>query len=190
MASLVASRRDRKLLAELLLVDRHQAPAAAWQRAENAERADLGLVDDLDDAAGIADGIISPVSSTRSSARSPTPATSPGRAFARRGDADFRHRAVGVLVPFGRGGDQLAVGVAAGDIGERDVGQGAGVMQLLRSASTRPSSASSRSMRLSSTRRSFFRLKARAISRVPILPGFSPMKARISSLLGKGGCLE
>ena len=43
-------------------------------------------------------------------------------------------------------------------------------------------------MRLSSARRSFFRLKARAISRVPTLPGCSPMKARSSSLDGKAEC--
>ena len=36
-----------------------------------------------------------------------------------------------VLVPFGRRGDQFAVGVAAGDVGERDRRQRAGVMQLL-----------------------------------------------------------
>jgi hypothetical protein len=70
------------------------------------------------------------------------------------------------------------------------LGSAPGWCSLLRLDSTRPSSASSRNMRLSSTRRSFFRLKARAISRVPTLPGCSPMKARISSLLGKGACLE
>ena len=57
-ASLVALARDRELLAELLLVDRHEPPAAARQRAEDAERAGLGLVDDLDDAAGVADVVV------------------------------------------------------------------------------------------------------------------------------------
>ena len=38
---------------------------------------------------------------------------------------------MGVLVPFGRRRDQLAVAVAAGDVGERHGRQGAGVMQLL-----------------------------------------------------------
>ena len=45
-------RRDAELAAELLLVDRHQPPAAGRQRAEDAERAMLGAVDQLDDAAG------------------------------------------------------------------------------------------------------------------------------------------
>src|SRR5271156_2542772 len=44
--------RDRKLPAELLLVDRHQAAAAAGKFAENAERAVLGAIDQLDDATG------------------------------------------------------------------------------------------------------------------------------------------
>jgi hypothetical protein len=35
------------------------------------------------------------------------------------------------LVPFARQRDQLAVGIARGDIAEHDVGQTAGVMQLL-----------------------------------------------------------
>src|SRR5271163_4612289 len=43
--------RDRKLPTELFLVDRHQAAAAAGKSAENAERAVLGAVDQLDDAA-------------------------------------------------------------------------------------------------------------------------------------------
>ena len=76
----------------------------------------------------------SPVSSTRSSARSPTPATSSGRGAARDAYADLRRRAVLVLVPFGRQRDQLAVAVARGDVGEHDVGQGAGMVQLLAAA--------------------------------------------------------
>ena len=47
------------------------------------------------------------------------------------GDADDRRRAVGFLVPFGRARQQFAVAVAAGDVGEHDRRQGAGVMQPL-----------------------------------------------------------
>ncbi len=151
-----------------------EPPAAAGQRAEDAEHALLGAVDDLDDApaCGGSASSSSPVSSTRSSARSPTPATSPGRA--RRGTSTriFGGGAVRLLVPFGRNRDQLAVAVARGDVGEHD--RGAGVparCSFLRRRSTWPSSASSRSMRLSATRSAFFRPKARAISRVPTLPG-------------------
>jgi hypothetical protein len=46
-------------------------------------------------------------------------------------DTDFRRWAVCVLVPFGRRRDQLAVVVAAGDVGKRDVRQLARMMQLL-----------------------------------------------------------
>ena len=122
--------RDRKLLAELLLVDRDEPAAAVRQSPENAERADLGLVDDLDDAAGIADAVLTgffdpeqrPVADAGDFARPwPAPCCDP----------DSRYRAVGVLVPFGRRGDQLAVVVAAGDVGQRDLGQGAGMVQLL-----------------------------------------------------------
>src|ERR1700752_3170116 len=42
-------------------------------------------------------------------------------------------------------------------------------------------------MRLSSARMAFLRPKARAISRVPTLPDCLPMKARMSSLEGRGG---
>src|SRR4051812_29888685 len=48
-----------------------------------------------------------------------------------------------------------------------------------------PSSASSRKMRFSSTRSAFFRPNSRAISRVPILPGFARMKATMASRPGK-----
>src|SRR6187402_2587881 len=48
-----------------------------------------------------------------------------------------------------------------------------------------PSSASSRRMRFSSTRSAFFSPNSRAISRVPILPGFARIKATMASRLGK-----
>ena len=63
--------------AELLLVDRHQAAAAAGDAAENAKRAVLGAVDQLDDASARL-VIARPGCWMRSSARSPTPAVSPG----------------------------------------------------------------------------------------------------------------
>src|SRR5262249_30358329 len=48
------ARWDRKLVAELFLVDRREPPAAARRRAENAEHALAGAVDELDDAPGVA----------------------------------------------------------------------------------------------------------------------------------------
>ena len=53
---------------------------------------------------------------------------------ARRMDADFRRLAVRLLVPFGRNGDQFAVAVALGDVGQDDLRQRAGLMQLLAAA--------------------------------------------------------
>ena len=126
--------RDRKLAAELLLVDRHEPAAAARQRAEHAEHALRRAVDDLDDAAAVA------MASSSSRAARREPARGRRRRRLRRAsacaawNADFRRRAVRLLVPFGRNRDQLAVAVAAGDVGERDRGQGAGVVQLLAAA--------------------------------------------------------
>ena len=56
------------------------------------------------------------------------------RRAARNPHADFRRGAVLGLVPFGRQRDQLAVGVARGDVGDHDLGQGPGMMQLLAAA--------------------------------------------------------
>ncbi len=114
--------------AELLLVDRHQPAAAAGQAAENAEHAMLGAIDELDDAAagllvaGSLDADQRAVADAGDFAR-------PGAA--RRGDADDRRRAVRLFVPFGRPRQKFAVAVAAGDVGEHDGRQRAGVMQPL-----------------------------------------------------------
>ena len=43
----------------------------------------------------------------------------------------FGARAVRLFVPFVGRGDEVAVGVACGDVGEHGRGQGAGVMQFL-----------------------------------------------------------
>ena len=120
--------RDRHLLAELLLVDRDEPAAAARQRAENAERADPGLVDDLDDASGGAALVIASVLDAKQ-----RPVADAGHfagpGLSRHRDPDGRRRTV--LGPFDRNGDQLAVGVAAGDVGERDRRQRAGGDELL-----------------------------------------------------------
>ena len=176
--------RDRKFAAELFLVDRHQPAAAARQAAKNAERAVLGAVDQLDDAAA---GLrLRPACSMRMQRAVADAGDFAGLGAARRYDADDRRRAVRVLVPFGRPRQQLAVGVAAGDVGEHHRGQGAGMMQAFAPRSIWPSSASSRSMRLSAARSAFLAPKARAISRVPTLPLCSRMKASSSSREGEG----
>ena len=50
---------------------------------------------------------------------------------ARHDDADDRRRAVGGLVPFGRPRQKFAVGIAAGDVGEHNGRQSAGIVQAL-----------------------------------------------------------
>ena len=120
--------RDAQFAAELLLVDRHQPAAAAGQAAKDAERAVLGAIDQLDDAPGrlpvarLLDADQRAVADAGDFARP--------RA-ARRGDMDDGRRAVGFLVPFGRPRQQFAVAVAAGDVGQHDRRQGAGMMQPL-----------------------------------------------------------
>src|SRR5450432_69614 len=64
-------------------------------------------------------------------------------------------------------------------------GRAAGSLIFLPRFSIVPSSASSRRMRLSSTRSAFFRPNSRAISRVPTFPGCARMKATRASRSGK-----
>ena len=52
-----------------------------------------------------------------------------GPRAARRDDVDDRRRAVRLFVPFGRPRQKFAVAVAAGDVGEHDRRQRAGVVQ-------------------------------------------------------------
>jgi hypothetical protein len=81
-----------------------------------------------------------------------------------------------VLVePLGGPREQAAVGVAAEDVEDSDVGQGARRDSRLRSLRSRPSSCSSRSMSFSQTRSPAFSENALAISRLPARSGFSVM---------------
>ena len=71
---------DVQFAAGLLLVDRDQPSAAPGKGAEDSEHAGLGVIDDLDDPPAIDRAFAVALSSfsTRSSARSPTPAAVPG----------------------------------------------------------------------------------------------------------------
>ena len=127
--------RDRKLLAELLLVDRGEPPAAAGERAVNAEHALLGPVDELDDAPAVADRVVllaALLDPQQGAVADAGDFVGPGAA--RDMHADLGRGAVLGLVPFGRQRDQLPVAVAGGDVGEHHVGQRPGVMQLLAAA--------------------------------------------------------
>ena len=124
--------RNAQFAAELLLVDRHQPPAAAGKAAKNAERAMLGAIDQLDDAAAWSPRRLrARCGSARGRRRR---RLRPAGARARRDDADDGRRAMRLLVPFGRPRQKFAVAVAAGDVGEHDRRQGAGMMQPLAAA--------------------------------------------------------
>ena len=98
-------------------------PPPSGQRAEDAEHALLGAIDDLDDAAGVADGVAVVAGFLDPQQRAVADAGDlAGRVLARRMDADFRRLAVRLLVPFGRHRDQFAVAVALGDVGETTCG--------------------------------------------------------------------
>src|ERR1700732_3853417 len=118
--------RDRRPAPELLLVARNQAASPAGKTAKDPERAMPGAVDEFDDAsaglllARLLDADQRPVADAGDFTR-------PGAA--RRADVDDRGRATRVLVPFGRPRQKLAVAVAAGNVGEHHVRQGAGMMQ-------------------------------------------------------------
>jgi hypothetical protein len=118
-------RRDRELAPELLLVDWNQPPAAIAEAAKDAERAMLGAVDQLNDAsacffAGPLDANQRAVAYAGDLIRARPP---------RRDDLNDGRSAVGFFVPLGRACHQFAVAIAAGDVGDNDRRQSAGVMQ-------------------------------------------------------------
>ena len=127
------ARRDRKLLAEHFLFDRLQPAAAVLDLPENAEHALLGVIDDLDDAATMADAVVVLGFFDAQQDAVANAGGISGPRLARHMYADFRRGAVGRLIPFVRRGDEVAVAVARGDVGEHGRRQCAGMMQLLAS---------------------------------------------------------
>jgi hypothetical protein len=117
---------NRKFAAELFLVDRNEPAAAARKRAENTERALFGAVDKFYDASArfVACGPLDAKERAIADAGDFV-----GAGVARRMDADDRRRAVDLFIPLGRPRQELAVTVAAGDVGKNDWRQSAGVMQ-------------------------------------------------------------
>src|SRR5215831_4070643 len=124
--------RDRQLAADLFLVDGNEPPAAARRRAKNPEYALPPAVDELDDAPAVADRVvlIAALFDPQQGAIADAGDLAWPRA-ARNAHANSGRWAVLGLVPFGRQRNQLAVGIARGDVREHDVGQAAGMMQLL-----------------------------------------------------------
>src|SRR5712671_5462949 len=94
----------------------------------------LGAVDDLDDAALVQNAVLSIARSFGAHESPVADARHLALAGAARDmEANLGRLAVGFLVPFGRDGDQLAVSVAGGDVGEHNFGQCARMVQLLAS---------------------------------------------------------
>src|SRR5262249_25167496 len=112
------------------LVDGHEPSAAARRRAENAEHALPAAVDELDDAAAVADVLVAALFDPQQRAIADAGDLAWPRT-ARNVHANSGRWAVLGLVPFGRQRDQLAVAIARGDVREHDVGQAAGMMQPL-----------------------------------------------------------
>ena len=115
--------RDVQLAAGLLLVDGDETSAAVRVFAEDAERARLRFRDDANDAATIrrAVGLIR-LLDTKQGAVADTGGGA-GLRPARNHDADLWRGAALFLVPFGGRGEQFAVAVAAGDVGEHGMRQ-------------------------------------------------------------------
>ena len=129
----------------------------------------------------------SPVSSMRSSARSPTPATSPGRALARDVHADARR------LPCASSSHSVGTAISSPSrsrcvmSASTTEGRVPGVVQLLAPRLDARLRRRGRAACAAAVARSaFFSPKARAISRVPTLPLCVPMKATSSSL-ARGG---
>src|SRR5262249_32308317 len=123
--------RDRNLTAGLLLVDRREPPAAVRQCAENAEHARLGAIDDLDDPPAMPDGLVAISALLDPEERAIANACNLGRPRAARGQhTDPRRWAVRVLVPFGRDRDEFAVAIARLYVGENDLRQRSGLVEL------------------------------------------------------------
>src|SRR5665213_4029365 len=110
--------RNGQFLAEHLLVDRLKYSAAGRYLAEYSQDALLGMIDDLDDAAPMANAVVfvglldmqqHAVADTGGFAES---------CPARRVNADLWRGPVRLLVPFVGGGDEFAIAVARGHVGK------------------------------------------------------------------------
>ena len=92
----------------------------------------LGVIDDLDDAAAMADAVIFLGFLDAQQHAVAEAGGFAGARLARRQDADFRRRAMRFLVPFVGRGDQVAVGVARRSTSASTVeGRVPGMVQLL-----------------------------------------------------------
>ena len=124
---------DVQFAAGLLLVDRDQASAAVGILAENSEHACLAVIDDLEDPSAIGNAVTNAVLKLFDPQQRAVADTGGGAGLRppRNVDADSWRLAVFDLIPFGWNGDQLAVAVATGDIGQQSGRQGFGLADFL-----------------------------------------------------------
>ncbi len=88
------------------------------------------MIDDLDDAAAVADAVVFFGFLHMQQHAVADAGGLMGPRLARGVNADFRCGPVRLLVPFVGGGDEFAIAIARGHVGQHGGGQGAGVMQL------------------------------------------------------------
>ena len=99
--------------------------------SENSEHAVLGMINDLDDTSAMTNSVLvfDVLDAQQHAVADPGSFTGPR--LARQVNTDFRCRAMRVLVPFVRGGNEIAIAVTRRDISKHGRGEGAGMVQLL-----------------------------------------------------------
>src|ERR1700674_1092305 len=124
-----------QLAAEAFLVHRHEAAAAAGRRPEDAKDLRARLLDELDDAAVVADRVLG-IAGFLGAQEPPVADAGGGAGLGRAGEdqADARRRAVLLLVPLHGLGDELAVVVSRGHFRYHHGGQAAGDGELAAAA--------------------------------------------------------
>src|SRR5262249_35962333 len=114
---------DVQLASSLFLVDGHKPSAALGRAAEQSEHAMLRVVDDLDDPPAIGRALV--IAAFDAQQRAVADAGGHARPrVARTMYSDFWRLAAFDLIPFGGAGNQLAVGIASGNVGQHGRGQG------------------------------------------------------------------
>ena len=107
-------------------------PLPSAMLAENSEHARLAVIDDLEDPSAIGNAVTNAILELFDPQQRAVADASGGAGLhpSRHVDADFGRLAVFDLIPFGRNGDQFAVAVATGDVGQQSGRQGFGLADL------------------------------------------------------------
>src|SRR5271165_5262282 len=139
LSLLICSDGDHDLLAELLLFNRLKTTSAAGTRSKNAQHAFLCTIDELDHPPAVTDRVVLVgicLDSQQGAVADAGDLVASRAAYGMQ--PDLGRRPVLRFIPFARNGDQLAVGVAGGDIGKHDVRQRSGRMELPAAALDQP----------------------------------------------------